>query len=301
MYYQLKKNWTACSQENAPTANFVAIFTKKEAQKDGNIRQLFSNIAQINKEVPFTRAEVYENYCYGTVNIPSILNHETVQFIFIIEKDRLFLIANSEFLQKELEELLKIRQNNMTDVIFSFYYLLEYLVETDLEKLNLIQDQLSQLEKQIFDNIQDNYSRRLTHFRTKALQLSHYYLQLTAMIKALISDENHIFSKKHCQFYEQLAGRIALLKDEATQLWDYTSQVRELYQEQLDVRQNQIMKLLTIVTTLFFPLSLITGWYGMNFKYMPELEQPNSYAILIAISLAIVIILCIWFKKKKFW
>ena len=88
---------------------------------------------------------------------------------------------------------------------------------------------------------------------------------------------------------------------ESEQIWEYTSQIREIYQQQLDVHQNIIMKFLTIVTTLFMPLTLIVGWYGMNFDYMPELRYKYSYPIVFVLSCILIAIMCIVFKKKKWW
>lgn len=77
-------------------------------------------------------------------------------------------------------------------------------------------------------------------------------------------------------------------------------QLREMHQSQVDVRQNQIMKVLTIVTTLFMPLSLIAGWYGMNFINMPELSSPYGYAVVILVSL-LIIALELWIFHIKKW
>lgn len=61
------------------------------------------------------------------------------------------------------------------------------------------------------------------------------------------------------------------------------------------------MKILTIVTTIFLPLSLVAGWYGMNFAYMPELSWKHGYPAVIVVS-ALVILICLWImKKKKSW
>ena len=61
------------------------------------------------------------------------------------------------------------------------------------------------------------------------------------------------------------------------------------------------MKVLTIVTTIFLPLSLLAGWYGMNFAYMPELSWKYGYLFVIALSLGIIAFCLILFKKKKYW
>lgn len=82
---------------------------------------------------------------------------------------------------------------------------------------------------------------------------------------------------------------------------EYGLQIRELFQAEIDIRQNRIMKILTIVTTIFLPLTLVAGWYGMNFSNMPELSWKYGYPAVIVISLVIVMI-CLWtMKKKKFW
>ena len=80
---------------------------------------------------------------------------------------------------------------------------------------------------------------------------------------------------------------------------EYIMQLRDLMQSHLDVRQNRIMTVLTVITSIFLPLTLIAGWYGMNFRYMPELEWKYSYPVVIAVSVLIVVICLIWFRRKK--
>ena len=95
--------------------------------------------------------------------------------------------------------------------------------------------------------------------------------------------------------------RVELLQNHVHLLRENVLQIRELYQSMQDARQNKIMIVITIVTTIFLPLTLITGWYGMNFVYMPELQWRYGYFAVIMISLIIVIAEIIYFKKKKFF
>lgn len=88
--------------------------------------------------------------------------------------------------------------------------------------------------------------------------------------------------------------------ENAQNLREYSLQIRELYQTQIQMRQNKVMQLLTVVTTIFMPLTLLTGWYGMNFDRMPELHWEFGYAVVIGISVILVIVE-IWYFKKKGW
>ena len=76
-------------------------------------------------------------------------------------------------------------------------------------------------------------------------------------------------------------------------------QLRDLYQAHIDIKQNRIMTVLTVVTTIFMPLTLIVGWYGMNFKYMPELEWQWGYPVVILVCVVIAVGSLLFFKKKK--
>lgn len=82
-------------------------------------------------------------------------------------------------------------------------------------------------------------------------------------------------------------------------LVDYTTQIRDDYEANLTDKQNHIMTILTVVTTIFSPLTLITGWCGMNFKYVPELDSKYAYRVVFIISLLIAILSLLYFKRKK--
>ena len=91
------------------------------------------------------------------------------------------------------------------------------------------------------------------------------------------------------------------LREESQLLREYCTQIQSLFQSEIDIRQNRIMQILTIVTTIFLPLTLLVGWYGMNFSGMPELHWKYGYPAIILVSVAVVV-LSLWVcKKKKFW
>ena len=117
--------------------------------------------------------------------------------------------------------------------------------------------------------------------------------------KEFEENENSFFQPDHLRFFRLFSSRVSRLHEMVNSLLDYTNQIRDTYQSRLDVKQNRIMTVLTVVTTIFMPLTLIVGWYGMNFKYMPELDSVWGYPVVIIVSLLIVISSLLFFKRKK--
>ena len=75
----------------------------------------------------------------------------------------------------------------------------------------------------------------------------------------------------------------------------------DTYLSSLSNRLNEVMKVLTVISTIFIPLTFIVGLYGMNFKYMPELDSPLGYPSVIALMMVVAIIMLAYFKKRRWF
>ena len=140
---------------------------------------------------------------------------------------------------------------------------------------------------------------RVNEIRNDIRELLIHYEQIIDMTQEFEENENGFFSEDKLRYIHLFMNLMARRHDFAVSIRDYTMQVRDLYNSQLDVRQNKIMTLLTVVTTIFMPLTLIVGWYGMNFRYMPELEWRYGYLTVIALCVAVATFCLILFKRKK--
>ncbi|MBQ2545784.1 MAG: magnesium transporter [Clostridia bacterium] len=139
----------------------------------------------------------------------------------------------------------------------------------------------------------------MNDIRGDLLDLRVHYEQLIDLGQELEENENGFFREENLRYFHMFTERVVRLQDMVTGQREYITQLRDLLQSQLDIRQNRIMTVLTVITSIFMPLTLIAGWYGMNFRYMPELEWKYSYPVLILISVAIVVVCLVWFRKKK--
>ena len=184
----------------------------------------------------------------------------------------------------------------MTVVMYDF---LEQIIHSDLALLERYEKELDGIEDAVLEGREDADIKRVYEIRNDMRDLKTHYEQLMDLGQEMEENENHFFREENVRYFRLFADRVSRLIDTVTALRDYAAQIRDLYQAQLDVKQNRIMTLLTVVTTIFMPLTLIVGWYGMNFRYMPELEWRYAYPVVAGVSVLIVIGSLIFFKAKK--
>ena len=167
--------------------------------------------------------------------------------------------------------------------------------------LQNIEKKISKIEEEVLQGQCPDFNMRMLHLKKKISKLYRYYSQLTEVGQELLDNEMDFFSKDDLRMFDRYRDRASRLAAETQILRDYAMQVQDVYQSEIGIRQNEVMRVLTVVTTIFLPLTLIAGWYGMNFAGMPELGWKYGYPVVIAVSIAIVVICLIIFKKKKFW
>jgi magnesium transporter len=159
--------------------------------------------------------------------------------------------------------------------------------------------ELDAMENAILNEDEKIASGRVNEIRSNIRDLRIHYEQLMDLGQEFEENENSFFKQENLRYFRLFLNRMDRLHDTSTAIRDYTMQIRDLYKAHLDIKQNRIMTVLTVVTTIFLPLTLIVGWYGMNFRYMPELEWRWGYPAVIAISILIVLVSLLFFRKKK--
>ena len=157
---------------------------------------------------------------------------------------------------------------------------------------------IMQMEEDILSMQKVTMTANIMKIRREITMLSHYFAQMMDIAEELQQDENDLFQKDQLHHIRIFADRVQRYEQSVQMLKDYIIQVRELQQSQYDLNLNRMMYVFTIVTIIFLPLTLIVGWYGMNFTTMPELTWRYGYLFVIALSL-ITIVGCIWYFKKK--
>lgn len=255
------------------------------------------------------------NTMYCTVQVPvqeSVAENKGRQVVPLLGQGHTFfkfafLITETQILFADYDGLLtklfaEMQEESGTDSPAQFLYrMFSKLVENDVRVLDSVYKQLASLEAEIPKDNARFFLRKMYTMKHSIYQLFRYYHQLTEMADDFMEWDGALLPEEETQCFEKFVLRTKRLADDMEIMREYAMEIWEIYQSQINIRQNDIMKVLTIVTTIFLPLSLLAGWYGMNFEYMPEISWKYGYVMAIVISILIIILCLIIFRKKRYW
>lgn len=256
------------------------------------------------EHIQYCKAEILRSCIIGTMLVPDKqdLLEKEFGFGFYIHKGHLLFIDDTERIQKIASRLPEIKVTETTLEARFFLEILEFFINDDVLYLQRYEDMLISVEEELLENeMMEDFHTDMLRYRREILTLNGYYQQFTEFMQMIAENKNRLFNDEDCRLFRVVANRADRLYDNTKMLREYTAQLRELYKSQIDIMQNKTMRVLTLVTTIFMPLTLIVGWYGMNFKFMPELTSKYGYPGVIALSAIIVIGEIIFFKKKKWF
>lgn len=218
------------------------------------------------------------------------------QILVYIDNDDLFYICENEFSYGVAQNLFAEDSSNE----HALYIFFRNLFKGSAKHIEQLESRVSELDDDVIDGVENGIREKLVSMRNEVLRLKKYYDQLEFLFEEICDNDNGLFSEECLKYFEILRNRSIRLASQATMLRDYITQVRESYQAQIGIEQNNLMKVFTLVTSIFLPLTLIAGWYGMNLK-MPEFAWEDGYAFVATLCLAVCVIWFIVFKKKKWF
>ena len=179
---------------------------------------------------------------------------------------------------------------------------LEALLSGDIRFLERTGVELSELETDVVHTDTDkDFSIDILEIKKQLLTVHNYYEQLLDITDALGENDNDVFSSDDLKYVTNIAAKIRRLREDADTLYNSAVHLQDAYQASLDLKLNNSMKFFTVLTTIFFPLTIIAGWYGMNFVNMPELKWRFGYVYVIGLALAVSGALTFIAKKKKWF
>lgn len=285
--------------EQAPF--FMIISTDEFREKKEDFPHYKELLHNLGVSIRYCKAEIFADCVLGTIRVPQKSEHRQAQmsFGFYMTEEELIFIEDTGDLKQWMERQTdKIQEVQSPDQLL--LQTMEQMIEKDILYLSHLEKEMENMEDMLIHGIPKDFFSSLTQYRRKLSELNAYYAQLVA-IGDLIQSHDNLFFKQNVEQWNRYSLRTERLQNHVHLLRENVLQLRELYQSQQDAQQNKIICILTVVTTLFLPLTLLTGWYGMNFVYMPELHWRYGYLGAILAAILIISLEIIYFKKKKFF
>lgn len=280
----------------------VEILTLNELKSD--YPQIFHRSFSVNdlKSIRFCKADILGDYIIGTFAIPKkeYLSDEEYAFGYFATDEKLVFIDDTNYVKSTLEEMRGRRITEISSIYIFLLDFMEYILKDDMLFLLQYEEKLTRLEEELLDKKAENFDKEIFLIRKNLSNLGAYYEQISDVGETIRQETAENALERESALYGLLSDKAGRLYQTVQSLKEYSIQLREMHQTQIDIRQNEIMKFLTIVTTIFMPLTLITGWYGMNFSNMPELSFKYGYLI-VCIICFVIIAAEIWIFGIKKW
>ncbi len=179
------------------------------------------------------------------------------------------------------------------------YLLLDVLVDDFFETLEHFDARIEALETELTTEPDRQTLVRLHAMRRELVFLLRAVWPLREVVGTLERGELAVIRPETRVYLRDVHDHTLRVMDTVETLRELLSGMLEIYLSSSSNRINEIIKVLTILSTVFLPLMFITGWYGMNFRHMPELEWPWAYPVVVAVTVVIVVGMMVLFRKKK--
>lgn len=242
--------------------------------------------------------EGFENFDLMAFDWYDVSSDETElsKILIYIDREDLFFFCEDQRSLLRVQPLLSQGQSNER----ALYLFFVGLLKNDMSRLDAFEICVTDAEDAALDRPQGDYLKEIRDYRRELLRMKRYYEQLRYIVDNLTANDNGLFSKAGVRYFAIVGNRLERFLSDVLHLREYVTQMREACQAQLDLEQNNLMRVFTVITAVFLPLTLIVGWYGMNFN-MPELGWRYGYPLVIGLSAAVCAGLLLWFKHKKWF
>ncbi|TSE09123.1 magnesium/cobalt transporter CorA [Aquimarina algiphila] len=252
------------------------------------------------------KIDEYENYIFLVLKM-MYFNKEK-EFIvehisIVLGKDHVITFQESD---EDIFDPVRIRITNAQSRIrnsgagYLAYSLLDAIFDNYFVVIDDLGDKVEQLEEELFNEKEgDNITQEIQSLKREILRIRRSILPLREVIGRIVKSDTALILEKNKDYYRDLYDHIIHIQENIDVYREMIWGLMDMYMTTISNKMNGIMKVLTIIATIFIPLTFIAGIYGMNFENMPELKYQYGYHTLVCIMILIFIALLIFFRKKK--
>lgn len=244
--------------------------------------------------------DVYADHVIGSFAVPNknnLLSHLSA-FAFYANDKRLIFADSTGEAEATLQMIVDSGVMSDSTIAHCLYVFIKQLLVDEIEYMADIQVQMEKLEEDMLERNKDVDTITIMQYRRQSMRLAAYYEQVGTMADILADNESKLYTNKEGRAFANISAFADRLAARGESLENYSLQLHELHQTRIDLKQNTIMQVLTVVTVIIAPLTLMTGWFGMNVG-LPGSDYPFMWLILVAVGLGVSLLLILHFRRKN--
>lgn len=182
---------------------------------------------------------------------------------------------------------------------YLFYAIIDFITDHYFPVLDQISDRINELEKNIITSPGKNLKASIFQLQQDIADLQRLILPMRELINSLLRADQSLISEKTKHFLRDIQDNLMQMIDIINDQSSHLNSMRDLFMSEMSYRMTNIMMVLTVITSIFIPLTFLTSVYGMNFEHMPELQWKWAYPALWGVMLLIGLGLMIYFKVRR--
>jgi magnesium transporter len=254
------------------------------------------------------KAEDFDDYLFLVLRMPT---HDAATGEIAIEQVSLILLPTCvvSFQEREGDVFGPVRERirgakgriRKEGADYLAYALVDAIVDAHFIVLEDIGDRIQTIEDELAADPSPDAMRSIHRLKRKMIRLRKSVWPLREAVNSLTKSESPLIRESTGLYLRDVYDHTIQIIDTIESLRDMLSGLLDLYLSSVSNRMNEVMKVLTIIATMFIPLTFIAGVYGMNFRYMPELEWRAGYAMVWGIMAAVIVGMLVFFKRKRWF
>ena len=179
------------------------------------------------------------------------------------------------------------------------YSLIDAIVDNYFVILEKLGETIEDVEDKLVTNPTSETLHKIHDLKREMIFLRKSVWPLREVINKLGRSESELINASTCVYMRDVYDHTIQVMDAVETFRDMLSGMLDIYLSSLSNRMNEVMKVLTVISTIFIPLTFVVGLYGMNFRHMPELEQTWGYPAILILMFAVALLMVVFFRRRK--
>lgn len=200
-------------------------------------------------------------------------------------------------IQARIETGVNVFRKSKLDYLF--YVLIDFEVDRYFLLIEELSEKIEAEQEILFDDPTQNDIKKIQLLKKDAHKIKHAIRPLREALLSLVRQESVFIEQQNMVYFRDAMDHISQVHEALETQRESITTLIDIYLSSVSNKMNEVMKMLTLIATIFIPLTFIVGVYGMNFENMPELHFEYAYFIVWGIMIVLGISLIVYFKKKK--